>query len=540
MKSLRFVCSFAAFMFAILLIARPAGASAQVAPAAHQPQDKFAKVVRYDSGGIQATSLAIGDVNGDGITDLVVANFQGVHGGNGEVSVLLGNADGTFQPALTFGSNGWLATSVAIGDLNGDGKLDLVVTNDCITAGNCPGSVGSVSVLLGNGDGTFQPAVSYSTGAYYADTVAIGDVNGDGIPDLVVGNFCQTANQYGCTSTGAVSILLGNGDGTFQSPTIFNSGGYWADSVAITDLNGDGFPDLVVVNWCTGNQYGECGQPEGAVSVLLGNGDGTVQPAVNYSAGGYYAQGLAIGDLNGDGHLDLAVGSCSPLNGECGYTIPGNVGVLLGNGDGTFQPVVTYYSGGSSPRSITIADMNGDGIPDLVVANATDCDFCDYGVGVLLGRGKGTFDAGSTYLAGGAGADSVAITDLNGDGKPDVVVADLCAKARRCPGEGELGVLLNNFMAKTATRVTSSLNPAQANQPVTFTATITSGSAVPNGEVVTFYDDGTEIGTGTTANGVATLTTSFSTAGKYTIAASYPGDLFREASSGRVKQVVKP
>jgi len=561
MKSLRFVCSFAIFMFAALTFAAltimlaaaqsnpvvranqlkalpeaqtlPAAVAAQFAPAGHEPLRQFGKTLRYDSGGVGAESVAIADLNGDGKLDLIVANFtQCWLCDNGGVSVLLGNGDGTFQPAVSYSSGGWGASSVAIADVNGDGKPDVVVTNWCLSTSTCAFgggySEGGVSVLLGNGDGTFQPAVSYDTGADSARSVAIGNLNGDGKLDLVVANLCQSVDQYDLclpANTGGVSILLGNGDGTFQSPVIYSSGGYYADGVAMADLKGDGVPDLVVANVCMSvDQYGHC-NGDGVLSVLLGNGDGTFQPATGYILGD--ADGIAIGDVNGDGIPDLVVAA---------------VYVLLGNGDGTFQAPVYYNSGALFPASVAIADMNGDGIPDLVVGDSFPCyDRCDLGVYVLLGRGDGSFYLYSSYPAGGAGTESVAIADLNGDGKPDVVAANYYAKPQPSrPGDGEVGVLLNTFIAKTVTHLKSSLNPSHVNLAVTFAATITSGSAVPNGEVVTFYNGATEIGTGTTTSGVATLTTSFPTPGKYVIEASYPGDLYHITSSGTVKQRVKP
>ena len=160
------------------------------------------------------------------------------------------------------------------------------------------------------------------------------------------------------------------------------------------------------------------------------------------------------------------------------------------------------------------------------------------GVRVLLGNGDGTFQTPVSHESGGGGATSVAIADLNGDGRPDVVVANACISQSSC--EGAAGVLLNYLAFSTKTSLTSSPNPSLVSQPVTFTATITSSSVIPNGSTVTFYDGTASIGTGATTNGVASLTTSFSKAKTYTIKASYPGDAFRKASAGTVKQVVSP
>lgn len=175
----------------------------------------------------------------------------------------------SFAPVVTYSSGGFAALSSAVADLNGDGKIDLVVTN----IGSGP--VGSVSVLLGNGDGTFQSSNTYDSGGHEAYFVAIADVNRDGKPDLVVANTCGDGS---CTN-GTISIFLGNGDGTFQPATTFSSGADGTFTVAIADMNGDGKLDLVV-----SDQFGVNG--DGVVGVLLGNGDGTFQSAINYDSGG--------------------------------------------------------------------------------------------------------------------------------------------------------------------------------------------------------------------------------------------------------------
>jgi hypothetical protein len=215
---------------------------------------------------------------------------------------------------------------ITTGDLNGDGKLDVVVANVMDN---------TVSVLLGNGDGTFQSQTTYGTGPN-PDSVAIWDVNGDGRADLVVGN--QSKNSQGLLT---VSILLGNGDGTFQ-PQITNRADAGGFSVAVGDLNGDGIPDIAVPNiWSN------------TVSVLLGNGNGTFRNPITISTG-VSPFGVAIGDLNGDGKLDLVVSN------ETSKTLS----VLLGNGDGTFEAQTTYATG-SSPNVVAIGDLNRDGKPDL-------------------------------------------------------------------------------------------------------------------------------------------------------------------------------
>jgi len=364
---------------------------------------------------------------------------------------------------------------------------------------------------------SFGSAVIYNSGGYSAANVDVADVNGDGHPDLVVANYCQNIE---CVN-GGVGVLLGNADGTFQTPVSYSSGGSGANSVAIGDVNGDGHPDLLVANSSTGS-----------VGVLLGNGDGTFQTAVTYDSLAPYS--VAIGDVNGDGKPDLVV-----ANG--GFN---SVSVLLGKGDGTFQPAVTYYEGGDGALSVAIGDVNGDGKLDLVVAN--NCAFgkhgddCTHGsVSVLLGKGDGTFQAPVIFNSGGVQAESVAIMDVNSDGRPDLLVTNRCANLLYCPN-GSVGVLLNQTSkATTTTALTSSPNPSQVDQSVTFTATVTStNGAIPDGEIVTFFDGTAPLSSVPLAGGVATYATSALSGKTHTIKATYSGDAFHKASSGTVTQVV--
>ena len=448
------------------------------------PAVNFAPAVPYPTGGVGALSLAVGDVNGDGKIDVVVANWGGSCGGQcleGSVGVLIGNGEGTFQPAVAYGSGADFAWAVALNDLNKDGKLDIMVTA-CVDP--VCGEGGTAGVLLGNGDGTFQTAVVYSAGPPAIGLApawsAIADVNGDLKPDLLVSNV------------GGVGLLLGNGDGTFQ-PAVSVAAG----PIAVADLNGDHKPDLV------------CGN--GDVKVLLGNGDGTFQSAVAYDSDGGAAS-VSISDLNGDGKPDLLAGN-------------GSVAVLLGNGDGTFQAAVTY-SFGVSVSPIVAADVNADGAPDVI-----GVDSVHKAVRVVLGNGDGTFQPAEKFGSGGIMPRGAASADVNGDQKPDLLVANY---------NGVLGVLINKKVG-TKTAITTSVSPSHAGQPVTFTATVTPKyGGVPDGEVMKFYDGKTLLSSVPLAGGTAAYTTSSLSVSTHTIKAIYVGDGIFTSSTAKLTQVVEP
>jgi len=330
------------------------------------------------------TSIASGDFNGDGITDLAVTNSN-----DNTVSILLGNPDGTFAPQVTY-ATGPEPVAVVTGDFNGDGNLDLAVSN-----GNCQAPAqplaapvcgpGTVSILLGNGDGTFQPHLDYSVGSIPTSVVAA-DFNGDGKLDLGVAN----ANDS------TVSVLLGNGDGTFQAQVVYTvaTSSPYLQSVVMGDFNGDGKLDLAVSCF-------------GGVSVLLGKGDGTFQSHRDSVVSLVNGYSLAAGDFNQDGKLDLAVTSVDGLV------------ILLGIGDGTFFLNDTY-AGGSF---VTAADVNGDGKLDLVVSQGGDEFQSPYAAALMLGNGDGSFQT-PVVLGTGSLALGSLVTDINGDGKLDLVFAD--------------------------------------------------------------------------------------------------------------------
>jgi hypothetical protein len=317
--------------------------------------------------GTSPVSVTVGDFNGDGKSDLAVANYN-----SNNVSVLLGTGTGSFGAATNFTvGNG--PASVTVGDFNGDGKSDLATAN--LNSNN-------VSVLLGTGTGSFGTATNFSVGIN-PRSVTVGDFNGDGKSDLAV------ANRYGNN----VSVLLGTGTGSFGTATNFTVGSYpW--SVTVGDFNGDGKSDLAVANIVSSN-----------VSVLLGTGTGSFGAATNFTVGSS-PYSVAVGDFNGDGKSDLATANFNS-----------NVSVLLGTGTGSFG-AATNFTVGTAPRSVTVGDFNGDGKSDLAVANANSSN-----VSVLLGTGTGSFGAATNFTVGN-GPISVRVGDFNGDGKSDLATTN--------------------------------------------------------------------------------------------------------------------
>jgi uncharacterized repeat protein (TIGR02059 family) len=326
--------------------------------------------------------VAVGDLNTDGQPDLVVTNQSG-----NDISVLLGTGPGTY--ARTDYPVGTGPVGVAIGDLNGDGQLDLGVTNNGATVGT------TVSILHGSSTGTFTLASTPTVG-FGPSGIAISDVNSDGQLDLAVTNYNGTGGGTG----GTVTLLLQDPPGTYTR-TDFHGGNFPA-GIVVGDLNWDGQPDLAVANHNNTN----------TVSVLLGNGTGTVFDSATSFPAGSNPNGLAIEDLNGDGQLDLAVGN----NGGT------NVSVLLGTGIGTFDGAINYPAG-TVPHGPAIGDFDQDGRPDLAVANHGSNT-----VSILLNdtifSPRGTFNAVLPAITVGTGPTKIASGDLNEDGRPDLAVVN--------------------------------------------------------------------------------------------------------------------
>ena len=356
--------------------------------AAVGPTPVFADKVDYGVGDAP-NSVAVADVNGDGRPDLVTANEW-----SNDVSILLNQGDGRFGGETRYEA-GDEPFSLAVTDVNADGRPDLVVANS--------GS-DDVSIRLNQGNGSFGKETRYTVGNN-PHSVAVADVNADGLPDLAVANFWASD----------ISILLNKGNGQFAAgvryPVI-----EWPTSVAIGDVNADGRPDLAVSNWETGDN-------KAGVSILLNLGNGRFDKQTRYEATPYHPSSVAMLDVNGDGRLDLAVSD----------VIDGKVSILLNLGNGRFGSPTRYDTAGDA-SSVVVGDVNGDGISDLVVGSdytsgiaSRGDDYSSYDwpsyLSLLTGTGDGRF-AKALKLETGKNPVSVAVADINGDARPDLVAGN--------------------------------------------------------------------------------------------------------------------
>jgi FG-GAP-like repeat len=355
--------------------------------------------------------IAKGDFNRDGNVDLAVTGCGDPNCTiTGSVFVLLGEGNGQFTLGGRFAAApGTDAIALSTGDFNRDGTPDLVVVNNAFN------QFGTISILLGDGNGGFLPPVSYRVGGAVPVWPAVADFNRDGNPDLAIS----------VTTTDSVAVLLGNGDGTFQPAVNYTVGG-GPQGIATGDLNGDGFPDIVSADQCGDDPACR----DGTVSVLLGNGDGTFQPRLVF-AEGIFPLSVAIADFNGDHQPDLAIANPCGTDEACATV--GSVGIMLGNGDGTFQPVVNYPTTSYGTIRVEVGKFNHDRYPDVVAVNI------DYSnITVLTGNGDGTFQPGDDYLVG-LNPNAVTVGQFNQDNALDIAVTDQNSQ--------EVSVLLNNRSA---------------------------------------------------------------------------------------------
>jgi hypothetical protein len=349
------------------------------------------------SGSNTIWGVATGDFNHDGKQDIVVVN-QGAN----SFSYLQGLGNGTFAAPVTFSASasGALPSAIVAADFNNDGNLDVAIVHPTTTS---QGFGNAVTVHLGDGKGSFaSPGIVFFTGG--TDTaLVVGDFNEDGIPDLAVAS-CDA---------GAIYIHQGNGDGTFTqigSLPVAQCGGTATLAVQVADLNRDNHLDIIA-STLGDNQ---------AVSVFLGNGDGTFGPKNRFPIVGNYPAAIAVGDFNGDGNPDLAVTNYNDST----------VSVLLGDGQGGLTSSGAFPCG-PRPYDIIVSDVNRDGKQDLVAANSGGT-----GMSVLLGDGAGHFGAPLTF-PGGSSPYSLATADFNGDSLPDIAVAN--------SGSGNLTVFTNTL-----------------------------------------------------------------------------------------------
>ena len=381
----------------------------------------FAADVSVYGAGIIPESIKATDLNRDGNLDIVVTNYFAV----GSVSVLLGNGDGTLGSAATYylPGNAENPSYVAVNDIDKDMKPDLIVAGDLCSSFGCSAGV---IVLRGNGNGTFQWVSSYAFPSSHAASIAVADFDQDSNDDVAVG-----------LGNGRIAFLQGNGLGAFQAAGSYDSGSVGAISVALGDFNKDGRVDVAAT-----------GDGDGVMGILSGNGDGTFQLVGTYSTEahrpgiwGGYSFLVAVGDIDADSNLDLVTANgCAQSITQCN----GVVAALRGNGNGTFQQAKQYSSGGWLSTSVALGDFDADGAMDVAVSNECSNKQCRYGtVGVLLGDRVRLLQDPKRYSSGGWVATSVTVGDFNEDGRLDLVAANFCAAENDC-ASGTVRVLIGN------------------------------------------------------------------------------------------------
>jgi Bacterial Ig-like domain (group 3)/FG-GAP-like repeat len=503
-----------------------------------------------------AVAVATGDFNRERNPDLAAAVECAPAGcsSGGQLLIATGNGNGTFQTPIALPSGGFYAESLAVADFNHDGNLDVALVNQCADSG-CVAGAGSVSIFLGKGNGTFTLLNTISLTSGNPSSMVVGDFNNDGVVDLAIGFMTPLFEP------GIVNILLGNGDGSFQSPTVSEGGAYGITALAAGDFNNDGILDLAVAN---GAVCSDCG---GQGTVLYGNGDGTLTVGPSISTEGGPPVSAVAADFYG-------IGTPTPvLANLCGDSLDCPWGSIMINGS-PWEPALdqTYIM----LQFLAVGDFNNDGRPDLVGSLQYDA-----GVSVLLDTGATlaattttispsapqsysafqpvTFTAQVQHTGPGSSTGTVKFLDsgvligsapVNCDGQASFtttllaigshfVVAYYQGDNKFAPSNS-LGVHITVEQASTTVALSSSVNPSGLGQAVTFTATIKPQHGGQASGTVSFTAGGKRLGSATVEGNVARLTTTSLGAGTHSISAFYSGDSdFKGNTSPYLSQVVK-
>ncbi len=508
----------------------------------------FSQLNNNGSVAAQDNTGAMADFNGDGKNDIAVTNYgtksiiPGLPDTPGQtVTVLFGNGTGGFGSPTSLsvaGSGNNFVSFVAIGDVNGDGKQDLVTVQSSDT------QVGSLSVFLGNGAGSFTrtAASPIATNSDNPSWVGIADFTGDGKPDLAVASFGKSDQNGQNVAGNNMTIFQGDGAGGFTPITTLTNGlSFIPTAAAIADFDGDGKLDLAAtVPGVPPDSTSP--QPNGSVVIWLGNGAGGFSLGNTFDSGGALPINIQAADLNGDGKPDLVTacaGDPDQANNYANFGQNDGVGVLINGGGGSFGPTTQMTAGLKAAFAVAVADFDGDGKTDIAAISygGNPLNFPHGSVMVYMGNGSGGFasDPNAPYDTGTSGGQFLAVGQFDGNSTPDLVAVH---------DSNRITTLLNNTTPAAATTTTLSAAPASPStygDAVTLTATVTSGSGTPTG-TVTFLDGAVTIGTGNlNASGVATYSPTLAqlTAGTHSFTAKYGGAVgFAASTSSAVSYTV--